>query len=112
MKKNIINKEGIPTIQVSNPAELAGLRVIDVRGPDEYIGELGHINGAELVTLGEELEAFLNREDKNQDIVFVCRSGMRSGRATEQARALGFKQVFNLEGGMIYWNKMNFPVKL
>lgn len=83
--------------------------LIDVRRPDEFDGELSHISGARLLTLGPDLDAFLNTHDKNDEIVFICRSGARSGRATLQSRGLGFKNTVNLQGGMILWNQKKFP---
>lgn len=84
--------------------------LIDVRGRDEFDGELSHIPGARLVTLGPELDEFLRDHDKNDEIVFVCRSGGRSGRATRQSRQLGFLNSVNLQGGMLLWNERNYPV--
>lgn len=86
--------------------------LIDVRRPDEFTGELAHIPGARLVTLGPELDAFLASHDKkNDEIVFICRSGARSGRATLQGRALGFDRCVNLQGGMILWNERKLPTE-
>lgn len=84
--------------------------LIDVRGEDEYIGELGHIPSAQLYTLGEMLEHYLDSEDKDKEIVFVCRSGKRSLAATNTALQKGFKNVMNLSGGMLRWNELHFPV--
>jgi flagellar capping protein FliD len=61
------------------------VKLIDVRRPDEYIGEYGHIKGAKLLTQGIELENYLKQEDKDTEIVFICRSGGRSGNATRAA---------------------------
>ena len=85
--------------------------LIDVRRPDEFIGELSHIPGAKLITLGPQLEEFLKSHDKDDEIVFVCRSGARSGQATMQSRTLGFSKSVNLNGGMILWNEKKFPLK-
>ena len=109
MKNTIINVDGVPTVQVNDPDELNQFVLIDVRRPDEYSGELGHINGAKLVTLGPELEAYLAAGNKDEKILFICRSGMRSANATLSAIQLGYKNVFNMEGGMLLWNQKNFP---
>ncbi len=86
-------------------------RLIDVRRPDEYDGELGHVKNAELITLGEDLTNFLETADKNQAIIFICRSGARSGKATEESQKLGFKKTYNMAGGMIGWNESHLPVE-
>lgn len=103
--------DGIPTVQVNNPHDLGEFELIDVRRPDEFNGDLGHIQGAKLNTLGPELEAYLQSADQQKKILFICRSGMRSINATQFALSLGFKNVFNMEGGMMLWNQKGFPVQ-
>lgn len=88
------------------------VKIIDVRSKDEFHSELGHIEGAILKTLGLELEIFLESiEDKNQEIVFVCRSGGRSGAATRLSIQKGFKKTINMSGGMLSWNQHGFPIQ-
>ncbi|MNK86226.1 putative metallo-hydrolase [compost metagenome] len=102
--------DGIPEVSVENVYEALGkIRLIDVRRPDEFNNELGHIAGAELVPLGPELQSFLEKADHDQEIVFVCRSGGRSGEATAQSLHIGYKKVANMVGGMIRWNEANLP---
>lgn len=83
--------------------------IIDVRTPEEYVGELGHIAEAKLITLGPELEAFLKTQSRDLKIAFVCRSGARSGQTTILSEEMGYKQTFNVLGGMIRWNELRFP---
>lgn len=95
----------------SKLAELPGnVKLIDVRRPDEYGAELGHIDGTQLITLGPDLVQYLNTENKDQEIVFVCRSGGRSGSATYESARMGFTKTMNLTGGMLAWNAHKFPV--
>lgn len=103
---------GVPEITSEEfKAHLGKVTLIDVRRPDEFSGELSHIPGAWLVTLGPELDAFLKSHDKNAECVFVCRSGARSGQATLQSRAMGFKKSVNLQGGMLLWNEKKYPTE-
>lgn len=83
-------------------ANLGEFRVIDVREEDEFTGPLGHIEGAELVPLGtvEHSAADWNR---GEEIVVVCRSGGRSGRAALVLEAMGFDHVVSMRGGMLQW---------
>ncbi|MDH5831509.1 Grx4 family monothiol glutaredoxin [Luteimonas sp. M1R5S18] len=41
---------------------------------------------------------------KDTAIAFLCHGGGRSGRAAEEFRALGFRNVFNVEGGISAWS--------
>jgi rhodanese-related sulfurtransferase len=106
-----LNIHGAPEITPQHLQDIRGqVELIDVRRPDEFTGELGHIDGARLVTLETELEGQLPQWDKSKTYVFVCRSGQRSSRATNQALELGFKEAFNLKGGMLLWNTLQLPV--
>lgn len=111
--KRLFNPREVSGIPEVTPDEFqehqSQVTLIDVRNPDEFDGELSHIPGARLVTLGPELDRFLNEHDRNEEIVFVCRSGGRSGRATLQSRAAGFQKAVNLQGGMLLWNERNLP---
>jgi sulfur dioxygenase len=109
MKINSFMKDGIPTISPETVLGIQDVTLIDVRMPEEFVGELGHIEGAKLITLGPELETFMKSANKEANIIFICRSGARSARASAAALELGFKNIYNMEGGMIEWNKMELP---
>jgi rhodanese-related sulfurtransferase len=85
--------------------------VIDVRNPDEFEGELGRIESALNLPVGQlpnrisELEAARERA-----IAIVCRTDKRSAKAAEILRAAGFGDVAVLRGGMEQWRTEGFPV--
>lgn len=109
---NPITVDDVPEITPENFKDHIGkVTLVDVRRPDEFDGELSHIPGAKLITLGPDLDAFLKNHDRSDEIVFVCRSGARSGRATLQSRAMGFAKSVNLQGGMLLWNERKYPVE-
>lgn len=102
--------DGIPHVSPAETRALIGkVRMIDVRRPDEYAGELGHVDGAELVTLGPDLEKFLDGGNREEPIIFICRSGGRSGGATSASIAKGYKTTANMTGGMLAWNEQKLP---
>lgn len=78
--------------------------LVDVREPDEYAGELGHIAGAALIPLGV-LSASLHAVPRDRPTVVVCRSGGRSAKATQALLAAGFTRVASMRGGMLDWNQ-------
>lgn len=114
-KKKIFSSQIIDEVPEITPEELKShlgeVTLIDVRRPDEFNGELAHIPGSKLVTLGPELDDFLKSHSKDDEVVFICRSGARSGRATLQGRALGFSKCVNLQGGMLLWKQRKFPTE-
>jgi rhodanese-related sulfurtransferase len=85
------------------------VRIVDVREPDEYVGELGHIPEAELVPLAT-VEAKAASWDKAAEVVLVCRSGGRSGRAAAALAQKGFSKLVNMAGGMLAVNAAKLPV--
>lgn len=107
-----VDHGGIPEITAETLKEHLdrGVRLVDVRRPDEYTGELGHIPGAELVTMGPDLQRLLETGDKDQEVVFICLAGGRSAQATMVSRNLGWTKTVNLEGGMKRWSELRFPV--
>jgi rhodanese-related sulfurtransferase len=86
--------------------------LIDVRGPDEFAGELGHLEGARNIPLSElpqhlgELDRF-----KERRLVLVCRTQMRSAKAAAMLREAGFRDVVVLRGGMVEWARRKSPVR-
>lgn len=109
---SITNIAGVPSLIVESETDLNNFDLlVDVRGEDEYLGELGHIHGAKLITQGEDLDQFLKSENKKRKILFICRSGARSERATIQAKASGFSNVVNMVGGMLGWNDKKFKTE-
>lgn len=85
-------------------------RLVDVREPHEYTGDLGHIEGAELVPMNTAVEA-AKTWDRDADVVLICRSGNRSGRVAAALASMGFKGLMNLSGGMLAWSAAALPVK-
>lgn len=80
--------------------------IIDVRERDEY--ELEHVENS----INVPLSAFTTiapgvlNQLENRKIVFMCRSGVRSQQAFEQAKGLGFDDAHiysTYEGGLMRW---------
>jgi rhodanese-related sulfurtransferase len=83
--------------------------VLDVRSPGEWNDDVGHIEGARLIPIGElparlgEIEAW-----KDKPVVAVCRVGVRSYHAAQLLARAGFRDARNLEGGMVAWRRAGF----
>jgi uncharacterized membrane protein YdjX (TVP38/TMEM64 family)/rhodanese-related sulfurtransferase len=92
-------------------ARAGGVAVVDVRGPDEFRGPLGHIQGASNMPVGE-LPSRLSELDKlrGSPLVVVCRTDKRSASAAAVLREAGFRDVQVLRGGMERWNQRGLPV--
>ena len=95
---------GIREIDVHELQERLGrgdrVRLIDVREPWE--AEINHIEGADLIPLGE-LPDRLAELDPEASYVVHCKMGGRSANAVAQMQQAGFRDVVNLEGGISAW---------
>ena len=78
--------------------------LIDVRETYEY--EEANLGG-ELIPLGELSDHLDKMEDwKDDEIILMCRSGARSGKAQQFLEMNDFSNVYNLEGGILAWQEM------
>jgi sulfur dioxygenase len=84
--------------------EFPGGRVIDVRSPEEFQGELGHLPEALLTPLAE-LRHQASSWQREVPLLLVCRSGRRSTHGCSMLTEMGFKDVTNLSGGMKAWRQ-------
>jgi SulP family sulfate permease len=74
--------------------------IIDVREKREF--SRGHIPQAKLIPL-LNLFGDISQVPKDRPVVFVCRGGRRSTRATYALSRQGYKNVRVLQGGMLAW---------
>lgn len=85
--------------------------VVDVRGPDEFAGPLGHIASARNIPVAEVQSRLAELAGlEKEPIVLVCRTDKRSATAAQTLRAVGFTQVNVLRRGMEQWNETGLPV--
>ena len=84
--------------------ELSRFRIVDVREEGEYFGPMSHIDRAELVPMGTVAE-HSKHWDKNEEILLICRSGGRSANVAMFLASQGFKNLYNLAGGMMMWER-------
>ncbi len=79
------------------------LNIIDVREPEEVAQ--GMIPGAKHIPLGE-LPSRHAEIEQTGEIIVVCRSGNRSGKACEYLQSLGIAGLKSMAGGMLSWEKL------
>jgi adenylyltransferase/sulfurtransferase len=83
-----------------------GIRVIDVREPDEY--QIARIQGVPLVPLSLLPQRFTEL-DPNQQLYIHCKSGVRSMKALRFLREQGFKYAKSVKGGIAAWSDQIDP---
>ena len=102
---NLINNNSVNEIDSDELTEFLQINdaiLVDVRRDDEYIN--GHIeNSINIDYMSNEFVENTKRLDKNMPIILYCRSGRRSYLSAIILSENGFKEVYNLEGGILSW---------
>lgn len=81
------------------------LQLVDVRTSHEY--NTKHINGALNIDFFKQttFKSSFNKFDKDEPLYVYCRSGNRSKKAAVLLAKTGFKNIIDLKGGYIAWEK-------
>ena len=82
----------VRTAQEVNEGRIAGSQHADVLRTDEFT-----MNVAKL--------------DKDKTYYVICRSGGRSSKAAGMMKDMGFKNIYNVQGGMTAWQNKQLPVE-
>jgi len=97
LKKSIDEKENAVILDVRTPGEVARGKIA------------GSINiPVDRVSCDIQLQV----PDKNNKIYVYCLSGSRSCHATDAMIKLGYKNVFNVQNGMLAWRAKYFPIEI
>jgi hydroxyacylglutathione hydrolase len=83
------------------------LMVVDVRSLDEYNG--GHIEGCKHIYAGL-VEEHMDEIPRDRPVALICKSGTRSGFAASMLLRMGYKDIYNVLGGMTSWVNAGYPV--
>jgi thioredoxin 1 len=76
--------------------------IIDVRTPGEF--SKGHlVNAININWNGPDFATHISKLDKNKAVFLYCYSGSRSNAAASKLQNMGFKEVYNMSGGIISW---------
>jgi phage shock protein E len=82
--------------------------ILDVREQSEY--DAGHIPGVTLIPLND-VPNRLSEIPKDKPVIVTCRSGNRSGQATDFLRQQGYTNVHNMTGGLNAWQQAGYAVQ-
>lgn len=86
--------------------------VLDVRKPEDFTGEQGHIPGALNIPLPELPARIMELNDRQQrPIVTICRTDRMSSAAARMLAQQGFTDVRVARMGMTDWNRNGYPVE-
>lgn len=83
--------------------------ILDVRTAGEYAQ--GHLNGAVLMDIRQStFKQQLSKLDRNKPVFVYCLAGSRSEAAAAAMVDMGFKQVYDLDGGIRAWTQAKKPI--
>ncbi|MFM9837611.1 MAG: rhodanese-like domain-containing protein [Cyclobacteriaceae bacterium] len=110
------------TVPIIQPTEVKALMakgekitIVDTRAPEEF--KVSHLEGARFLDYGSYTTDDLKKIPSNTKVIVYCSVGYRSERVGEKLLKLGYKNVFNIYGGIFEWknegqavvNKQNQP---
>ena len=79
-----------------------GVQLIDVRTPNEF--KASHIKGAKNIDFySGSFKTQFNKLNKNKPVYIYCRTGSRSRHASNKLFDMGFKEIYDLKGGIVTW---------
>lgn len=82
---------------------LGKVQLVDVRTPEEFLA--GHIDKAKNINFNDPnfKQTVASSLNKNKPVAIYCRSGRRSASALIILKEMGFKDIYDLEGGFLNW---------
>lgn len=108
------NNNSVSEITVDELAEKVKqnqpIYLLDVRTVREY--EAGRLSFANDLIPYDSLSFYEEKLPANKDtaIYCFCRSGRRSGIATEYLKSIGYTNVHNVKGGIIAWQNAGYKI--
>ncbi|MDZ7608210.1 MAG: rhodanese-like domain-containing protein [Cyclobacteriaceae bacterium] len=93
---------GLCTISAAEFAKMdkSNVAILDVRTPGEF--NSGHVDGATMIDFSDSnFKSTIGQLDRDAHYYVYCKVGGRSNRATQYMYASGFKNVCNIQGGII-----------
>lgn len=83
--------------------------LIDVRTPGEFAQ--GHlVNALSIDIYANDFKSRVAKLDKTKPVFVYCKAGSRSGSAVDIMEDMGFKEIYDLSGGIISWQEANKPI--
>jgi rhodanese-related sulfurtransferase len=101
--------EQVDAAQFKKLTESPNALVLDVRTAPE-VAE-GHLpNAVNIDIYGSDFMAKVQELPKDREILVYCTVGARSQQAAEILSKQGFAKVYNLDGGIVSWQRNGFEV--
>lgn len=102
--------KSIPPSEFKQAMDSGEYKLIDIRTVQEYYE--GHLANASQADFYQSVlfDKYLDSLDKDEKYLIYCRTGNRTGEALEMMREKGFKNVADLDGGIVAWAQNGLPI--
>ena len=97
-----------PVLKPAQISELSTYQVLDTREKEEF--EVSHLKDAAWVGYDTFPLQNVASLDKNKPVLVYCTVGARSQEIGKKLKDAGFKEVYNLYGGLIEWANEGKPI--
>jgi thioredoxin 1 len=88
--------------------ELSSAPLVDVRTPGEF--NQSHLKNAVNINIGDQsFPTLIGKLNKSKPVLIYCLSGSRSAYALQYMKTQGFKEVYELSGGLVKWRALGLP---
>ena len=110
---SLADAPGVRLVSATDGAAIADnppddLVILDVRTLEEFTE--GHIEGATMLDFYQsDFGELLSELDKDVPYLLYCRSGNRSGQTAAMMQQLGFRDVSDVDGGILSWEMAELP---
>ncbi len=83
------------------------VQVLDVRTKEEFYA--GRIPGAQNICVNNiDFNEKVKQLDKNKPVYLYCKAGGRSAKAAMILKEMGFKEIYDMTGGIEIWKESGF----
>jgi rhodanese-related sulfurtransferase len=108
--KKVVYKELEPVAFRQTLQKTPSAVLLDVRTAEEY--REGHLAQAHNVDYKrDDFRQQVGKLDKSKPYFVYCKAGVRSEKAADIMKELGFRQVYTLDGGIDEWEDEDLPVE-
>ncbi len=86
------------------------IQLVDVRTTEEFLES--HLKGAQNICVTRsDFKEKIKTLDKDKPVYLYCKIGGRSARAARILKEMGFKKVYDMDGGITSWNEKNLMLE-
>ena len=102
--------KSIPPLEFKKYMDSGEYKVIDIRTFEEFYE--GHLANASQNDYYQSIlfDRYLESLDKNDKYLIYCRTGNRTGETLRIMQEKGFKNVADLDGGIVAWSQAGLPI--